>query len=162
MSWTEQVVVILPTGAGKSLLFMLPCTLRDAGITILVVPLVALRGDLLRRLRELEIDYIEWLPAEKREPGLVSVTAEAASTRDFLKYSRTLISQQKLDGIVVDECYLTITAAGYRKSIIDLAAICDLTATLPPSMQAEFEERNHILRSKVVRASSNRPIDCRC
>lgn len=92
MSWTEQVVVILPTRAGNSLLSMLPCTLRDAGITILVVPLVALRGDLLRRCRELEIDYTEWLLAEKREPGLVLVTAEAASTRDFLKYSRTLIS----------------------------------------------------------------------
>lgn len=67
MSWTEQVVVILATGAGKSLLFMLPCTLPGAGITILVVPLVALRGNLLRRLRELRIDLIEWLPGEKRE-----------------------------------------------------------------------------------------------
>ena len=42
MSWTEQVVAILPTGAGKSLLFMLPCTLPDAGVTILIVPLVSL------------------------------------------------------------------------------------------------------------------------
>jgi len=92
MSWTEQVVVILPTGAGKSLLFMLPCTLPGTGITILVVPLVALRGDLLRRLRELQIDHIEWLLGEKRESGLVLVTAEAASTRDFLKYARALIS----------------------------------------------------------------------
>ncbi|KAI7140984.1 hypothetical protein KC316_g16311, partial [Hortaea werneckii] len=39
MSGTEQVVCILPTGAGKSLLFMLPCTLPDAGTTVLVVPL---------------------------------------------------------------------------------------------------------------------------
>jgi superfamily II DNA helicase RecQ len=92
MSWTEQVVVILPTGAGKSLLFMLPYTLPDAGITILVVPLVALRRDLLRRLRELRIDHMEWLPGEKRESGLVLVTAEAASTRDFFKYARMLVS----------------------------------------------------------------------
>lgn len=32
-----------------------------------------------------------------------------------------------------------------------------LTATLPPSMQAEFEERNFLVRPKVIRASSNRP-----
>jgi superfamily II DNA helicase RecQ len=92
MSWTEQVVVILPIGARKSLLFILPCTLLNTGITILVVPLVALRGDLLRRLRELRIDHIEWLLGEKRESGLVLVTAEAASIRDFFKYARMLMS----------------------------------------------------------------------
>lgn len=50
MIWQEQLVVILPTGGGKSVLFMLPCMLPEAGVTILVVPLVALRGDLLRRV----------------------------------------------------------------------------------------------------------------
>jgi superfamily II DNA helicase RecQ len=164
MSWTEQVVAILPTGAGKSLLFMLPCTLPDAGVTILVVPLVSLRGDLLRRLRELNIDHLEWLPGERREAGLVLVTVEAASTKDFLQYAQTLIAQQKLDRIVVDECHLTITAVDYRPAMVDLAIIRSLrtqfvylTATLPPSMQTEFEERNYLLHPRVVRASSNRP-----
>jgi superfamily II DNA helicase RecQ len=32
-----------------------------------------------------------------------------------------------------------------------------MTATLPPSIQAEFEERNHLLRPTTIRASSNRP-----
>ena len=59
MSWTEQVVAILPTGAGKSLLFMLLCTLPEAGITILVVPLVSLHVDMLRRVQEMNIDYLE-------------------------------------------------------------------------------------------------------
>ncbi|KAM0271094.1 hypothetical protein ACHAQH_009227 [Verticillium albo-atrum] len=42
MSRAEQVVVVMATGEGKSLLFMLPCVLPDAGVTILVVPLVSL------------------------------------------------------------------------------------------------------------------------
>ncbi|KAJ9654637.1 hypothetical protein H2201_008965 [Coniosporium apollinis] len=164
MSWTEQVLVILPTGSGKSLLFMLPCTLPDAGVTVLVVPLVSLRGDLLRRLRELGIDHLVWLPGETREAGLVLVTVEAASTGEFMAYGQRLVAGQRLDRIVVDECHLTVTAAEYRQSMVDLAVIRSLrtqfvylTATLPPAMQAEFEEQNHLLNPKVIRASSNRP-----
>ncbi len=58
MSWTKQVVVIIATGEGKSLLFMLLYILPDARVTILVLPLVSLRGDLLRRIRELGIDHL--------------------------------------------------------------------------------------------------------
>jgi hypothetical protein len=57
---------------------------------------------------------------ERRESELVLVTVKAASTREFLKYARTLISQQKLYRIVVDECQLTITAAGFRQSTVDV------------------------------------------
>lgn len=38
MSGSEQVVVVLGTGEGKSMLFMLPCVLPDTGITILILP----------------------------------------------------------------------------------------------------------------------------
>ncbi|KAK0924951.1 hypothetical protein LTR29_018106 [Friedmanniomyces endolithicus] len=138
--------------------------LYDAGVTVLVVPLVSLRGDVLRRLRELRIDHIEWSSGERRESGLVLVTAEAASTKDFMIYAQALIAQQKLDRVVVDECHLTVTAASYRESIVDVTLIRSLptqfvylTATLPPSMYAEFEERNYLLHPKVIRASSNRP-----
>ncbi|KAK6414097.1 hypothetical protein LTR95_017782, partial [Oleoguttula sp. CCFEE 5521] len=164
MSWMEQVIAILTTGAGQSLLFMLPCSLPDAGITILVMPLVALRGDLLRRLQEHRIDHVEWLPGEKRESSLILLTVGAASTRDLLKYARALVTRQKRDRIVIDECRLTVTAASYRQSMVDLTYIRSLrtqfvylTATLPPSMQAEFQERNFLVRSRVIRASNNRP-----
>jgi len=164
MMWREQVVVVLPTGGGKSLLFMLPCTLPDAGVTILVVPLLALRGDLLRRVRELGIDHLEWTPGDQRDASLVFVSVEAAGHDSFMEYARGLVHAQRLDRIVVDECHLTITAADYRQSLVGLSQIRSLrtqfvylTATLPPSMQAEFEERNHLYRPAVVRASVDRP-----
>ena len=47
MSRLEQVVVVLGTREGKSLLFMLLCVLLDASITILILPLVSLCKDLL-------------------------------------------------------------------------------------------------------------------
>jgi superfamily II DNA helicase RecQ len=87
----EQVVTMLPTGAGKSLLFMLLCTLLDAQVTILIVLLVSLRGDLLRRMQALKIDYLEWTPRERREVVLMIVSIEVASTRDFFKYAQGLV-----------------------------------------------------------------------
>ena len=64
---------------------------------------------------------------------------------------------------MIDECHLTVIAAEYRPSMVELTAIRSLrtqfvylTATLPPSMRAEFEERNYLHRPAVVRASSNR------
>jgi len=52
----------MATDEGKSLLFMLPCILPDARVTILVLPLVSLRGDLLRRVGELGIDHLVQAP----------------------------------------------------------------------------------------------------
>jgi superfamily II DNA helicase RecQ len=44
-------------------------------------------------------------------------------SKDFMEYARRLIVEQKLHRIVVDECYLTVVAAEYRPSIIELTAI---------------------------------------
>ncbi|KAK1092740.1 hypothetical protein LTR48_003752 [Friedmanniomyces endolithicus] len=40
MMWQEQITAVLRTGGGKTVPFMLPCTLSEAGVTSLVVPLV--------------------------------------------------------------------------------------------------------------------------
>ena len=163
MSGTEQVVVVMATGEGKSLLFMLPCTLPDAGVTILIVPLVSLRGDLLRRVEELEIKHLVWAPGEQGRAPLVFVAVEAAATKQFRAYARKLVATQELDRIVLDEAHLTVTASEYRQAMVDLAAIRDvrtqfvyLTATMPPTLQATFEEQNHLVHPKVIRASTNR------
>ncbi|KAK3669171.1 hypothetical protein LTR78_010947 [Recurvomyces mirabilis] len=144
--------------------FMLPCALPGAGVTILIVPLVALRINMIQRLDQLHIDHLEWSPGERREAALVVVSAEAACQSDFRKYATALRARQRLDRIVVDECHLTVTAAGYRSSLVDVTALRGLrtqfvylTATLPPSMLAEFEERNYLHHPTVIRASSNRP-----
>ncbi len=53
---TDQIV-ILPTGAGKSLCFMLPALL-DAGITIIIFPLLSLMSDQQRRLESAGIQSL--------------------------------------------------------------------------------------------------------
>jgi superfamily II DNA helicase RecQ len=143
---------------------MLLYTLPNASITILIVPLVSLYRDMLWHIRKMRINHLKWYLSESREAALILVSAKAASSKDFIKYARRLIAEQKLDRIVIDKCYLTVIAAEYRPSIVELITIRSLrtqfvylTATLLPSMQAEFDERNylhhhHPIRSDVPRS----------
>lgn len=164
MSGTEQVIVVLGTGEGKSMLFMLPCVLPDAGITILILPLISLRGDLLRRVRELAIDHWIWTPDETRTAPLVFVSVEAAGTKAFRAYAYKLAAMGNLGRIVLDEAHFTVTASEYRAAMVDLALIRGirtqfvyLTATLPPTLQGQFELQNNLVHPKNIRASTNRP-----
>jgi superfamily II DNA helicase RecQ len=51
----EQVVLVIGTGSGKTLVVMIGAIIVDAGTTILVLLIVALRGDILRRFHEVGI-----------------------------------------------------------------------------------------------------------
>jgi CRISPR/Cas system-associated endonuclease/helicase Cas3 len=55
----SNLLCIMPTGGGKSLLFMLPAYMEEK-ITIVVVPFVALLEDLRRRLGALDMAYAVW------------------------------------------------------------------------------------------------------
>jgi ATP-dependent DNA helicase RecQ len=68
----RDVLMVAPTGAGKSLLYQLPAMLRP-GLVVVVSPLIALMRDQLRRLAELG------LPA-----------AALHSAQDDLEYSQAL------------------------------------------------------------------------
>jgi ATP-dependent DNA helicase RecQ len=51
----EDVLAVMPTGSGKSLLFQLPPIVRE-GLTLVVSPLIALMRDQVAQLRELGIE----------------------------------------------------------------------------------------------------------
>lgn len=161
----EQVVLVLGTGSGKSLLFMVGASVSDALTTILILPMVALRQEMLRRCREVGIRPLVWSVGCRNAAQLVIVSAEAACTQGFLEYAQGLVGQQRLDRVVIDECHLTVTASDYRPQMAELGWYVRqlrtqsvwLTATLPPTMESEFVEQNKLVRPRVIRESTNRP-----
>ncbi|KAF7174655.1 hypothetical protein CNMCM6106_000807 [Aspergillus hiratsukae] len=80
----SPVVAVMPTGGGKSMLFMVPAFATPGGTTVVVVPLVALRADMTRRCQQLGISCVAW---ESRRPpdaaSIVLVTPESAVSPDF-------------------------------------------------------------------------------
>jgi superfamily II DNA helicase RecQ len=83
----SPVVAVMPTSGGKSLLFMLPAFAEQGGTTIVVVPLIALRGDMKRRCQKLGISCVEW---ESRHPpdaaAVVLVTPRLAVGETFTTF----------------------------------------------------------------------------
>jgi hypothetical protein len=161
----EQVVLVIGTGSGKTLGVMIGTAMSEATTTILILPMVALRADMLRRFHAVGIRYLVWSVDCKQTASLVIVSAEAACSQSFLEYAHVLVSKQKLDRIVLDECHLTITASDYRPCMAQLGWYVRqvrtqtvwLTATLPPAMQEEFIEHNKLVQPRIIRESTNRP-----
>jgi superfamily II DNA helicase RecQ len=158
----SPLVVILPTGGGKSLLFMLPAWLEGARTTVVISPFVALANDTEKRCKEARIDCIQWRDGLRRRTKVVVVSAESAVSPEFMHYMTELYLSHQLDRVVLDECHLVITAAGFREAMHKLKNLAIpvplilLTATLPPSVIKQFEKALAIQKPTYIRAATGR------
>ncbi|UPK90715.1 hypothetical protein LCI18_002794 [Fusarium solani-melongenae] len=89
----QTAINVLPTGARKSILFMLPAVIREARTSIVVVPFMALMDNLVTRATAIGVDYIQFrssLHARRegipRAARLVVISADIISSAKFLGY----------------------------------------------------------------------------
>jgi hypothetical protein len=102
----SPLVVILPTGGGKSLLFMLPACMARARCSIVVIPFVALVDDMRKRCVDAGIEAVEWRQGCKERAKVIIVSADRAVSKAFRGYAMGLHLEGWLDRIVVDESHL--------------------------------------------------------
>jgi superfamily II DNA helicase RecQ len=154
----SHVVAVMPTGAGKSMLFMLPAWAEQGGTTVVVVPLIALRGDMMRRCRKLGISCAEWDSCRPPDAAaVVLVTPESAVGEEFATFLNRLRATRQLDRIVIDECHIVLNRRyDFRKEMQKLGKLASaetqivmLTATLPPSEEDELFRRMYVERDQV-------------
>ena len=147
-----EIVAVLATGEGKSLSFMLPACLPHAAMTVVVVPLVVLKSDLIRRCQDANISFSVWDRQSdsdsQRHHGspLLFVAVEQAVRQPFRRFLGQMDASEALDRVVFDEAHLILTARRYRpkmrlvKYLRSLRCqVVLLTATLPPLMQQQFQ-----------------------
>jgi superfamily II DNA helicase RecQ len=181
----SPLIVVLPTGGGKTLLPVAAAVLDDAvqqesgrpSVTILIVPFRALIEDLLIRLREAGVRAVEWQSGaegdyqNRRTPAsivLASADCVGNHSGQFLSYAALLARQGVLRRVVVDECHVAITADSWRTALRRLKDVrllpCQqvlLTATLPPSIEAQFRETMLMPGATVLRAETTQRVgDC--
>lgn len=158
-----EVVVVMATGMGKSLLFQLPACLPEVGTTVLIVPLVALRLDLIRRCQVLGVDCQEWSINRESRAALVLMSVEAVTLEDGRAYLHRLYHEKRLTRIVFDECQLAVIASSYRRDMIRVPLLRSipvqfvyLTATLPPHVKDVLFQRHYLSQVHEIRASTRR------
>lgn len=162
-----EIVIVIPTGGGKSLSFMVPALLPRAGTTVVVLPLVALKQDMVRRCWVAGIDYSIWDAHGQSDrfvgTPLLFVAAEQAIREPFRRFLGRLDALQQLDRVVFDESHLILTASSYRPKMALLRDLRDLrcqfvflSATLPPLLMLEFEKRLLLDSPRILRAPTFR------
>ena len=181
----RDVFAVLPTGAGKSLLFQLPAVVQG-GVTVVVSPLLSLSRDQVLNLAKFNVRAAlvcsEQTPHENKRVlddmyagalRLVYVTPEmVAASKRFVSVLESLARRGTLTRLVVDEAHCASTMGhdfrpDYQKLFIlkrqfpDVPLLC-VTATATRAVEADI--RRVMLREAGVaedwvafRASFNRP-----
>jgi superfamily II DNA helicase RecQ len=175
MRGESPIVSVMGTGAGKSLLFMLPamCSAMNSGqgrpgMTIVVIPMISLRQDIQRRCQAVGLSCAEW---DYRHPqagvSIMLVTSESAVSQGFQAFILRIRARHDLERIVIDECHTVLDSReDFRPKLQRLselwAAECQivmLTATLPPEDEGRFCRIMRIPRDIIqwFRAPTSRP-----
>lgn len=128
----KGMLVILPTGSGKSVCFMLP-SLLVSGLTVIVYPLLSLMNDQVRRFEKGNINCVcirggqtreqrsgIWSSLEQKKARVVITNAECIGTADVLSH----LGLFQVSLLVVDEAHTVVQwGKGFRPSYQSLGSI---------------------------------------
>ena len=147
----NDLLIVMPTGSGKSLTYMLPIWLEMcertgcARTTVIIVPLVALIKDIRRRFEGRGIPVGEWAERQK-SPIVLLISVEVAGYNSFQSYIGALAAEGRLARIVVEEAHVRITWERFRPKLRMMGVMRPatgvplvlLTGTLPPCLEKDM------------------------
>ncbi|MBQ1832671.1 MAG: ATP-dependent DNA helicase RecQ [Treponema sp.] len=171
---TGKQIVLLPTGAGKSLCFLVPALLLE-GATLVIYPLLALMSDQKRRMDEAGIESVVFRGDQSREERDENFRKIERGAKVIITNPETLqneelvkrLSKIRISHIAVDEAHcVSEWGDSFRPSYLTLGRIiktlgaCTVTAftaTASPSVLARVSEVLFDGEAHVVKGSFDRP-----
>ncbi len=180
----RDVLVVLPTGGGKSVCFQLPALLQS-GLTLVVSPLVALMENQVQELQEKALPAAtlhSQLPPPQRRRTLEAL--ERGTLRLLYLSPETLLSPPvwerlcqpnlRLNGLILDEAHCLVQwgeafrpayrrLGAVRRALLDCRPgdstlpIAAFTATADPAAQSVLREVLQLQSPQVVRLNPHRP-----
>jgi ATP-dependent DNA helicase RecQ len=172
-----DLLALMPTGGGKSLVFQLPALLRQ-GLTLVISPLIALMRDQVEQLHALGIEAAACITSGMRAEERERIMGQVIAGRVRLLYvSPERLRDPKLIDVlrgvrvrqlVIDEAHCIVTwGTDFRPDYLYVYDILErmgkrppvaaLTATATQDMQATICERLHLRDPRTVLDSFDRP-----
>ncbi|RPA70977.1 hypothetical protein BJ508DRAFT_192830, partial [Ascobolus immersus RN42] len=99
----------LQTGGGKSLMFMAPSLIGEEGTSVVIVPLKALKDDIIYRCKKDKISCTAFSSGYNRSVSVLVATVEQAVQKDFLEHLAILQAEKQLKRIVIDEAHQIVS-----------------------------------------------------
>lgn len=167
-------IVLLPTGAGKSLCFLVPSVLLD-GPTLIIYPLLALMADQERRMKEAGIESVTfrggqtWQEREKCFEKIKNGAKIILANPEVLENEKLLdrLKLCNISHIAIDEAHcISEWGDSFRPAYLTLGLmikrlcvniVTAFTATASPQVLSRIEEILFDSNSHLVRSESDRP-----
>lgn len=159
MNRGEDILAVMPTGAGKSLCFQIP-SLMNEGTAIVISPLISLMKDQIYALKENGIAaeainsssssaerYEIYEKAYKGEYKLLYISPERLDSEAFLN----LTSKIKISFICIDEAHcVSQWGQDFRSSYLKIADFIK-SFEIRPTVAAFTATATHIVREDIIR-----------
>ncbi len=178
-----DALVLMPTGAGKSLCYQVPAIVRHRagqGVTLVVSPLIALMQDQVGALEEVGVhaaflnSSLDFERAQKVERELLSgrltllyAAPERLTTPRFLAMLESLHERGQLSLFAIDEAHcVSQWGHDFREDYLQLSLLHErfpdvprvaLTATADEHTRADIVDRLQLHDAKVFISSFDRP-----
>ncbi|KZV78010.1 P-loop containing nucleoside triphosphate hydrolase protein, partial [Exidia glandulosa HHB12029] len=146
----RHVLCILPTGGGKSLLWLTAVRNYDAptDVTVVVVPWNVLAANHLATTHHYGISAMFYDKDHHDVRQVMYVTPDSAEEDTFSARMRQLYHQGRLRRIVLDEAHAWVTESDFRPALLDGSYLTRfevplilMSATVPPSTIDAILER---------------------
>ena len=170
----SQQIVLLPTGAGKSMCFLVPALVFE-GATLILYPLLALMQDQERRMQEGNLTAVTFRGGQSPEERAEKIKAVKEGKAKVILANPEVLQSKKLiedlkscniSHIAIDEAHCVsewgdtfrpayLTLGGIIKEL-NVGRVTAFTATASPGVlerinQVLFEGNGHIVRSEADR-----------
>lgn len=164
----QDVLAIMRTGSGKTMLAIIPALLEENKITVVILPLKSLMTDYTRRLSAMGIPF-EQFEGQKTSRlhgrhNLILVSADMVKFGHWKQCIAELHETKEVVRAIFDEGHFALTGNDFRSALQDLYEVRQfpmqlivLSGTVPPSSEEALISAFGLESPLVLRTETSRP-----